>query len=95
MFERNGKCKFHAKRWSGAVYVFMDEQCDDAEHHEFTGGQLYRNGSRCQRLYVKRYRYGCDYVEPSSGTDIKFNRDYGIDLYEPNDCITSNWRGNL
>ena len=73
----------------------MDEQCDDAEHHEFTGGQLYLNGSRCQRLYGECYRCCCYNVEPSTGTDIKFNRDYGIDLYESNDCITSHGRGNL
>jgi hypothetical protein len=95
MFERNGQRKFHAKRRGFTLYLCMDQQCYDPKHHEFTSGQLYSYGSRCERLYGECHRYGCRNVKPSSGTDIKFNRNDGANVYKPDDSITSNGRGDV
>jgi hypothetical protein len=93
MFKWYGECKFYPNRWCVSVYLFLDKQCYNSKHHQPPSRVIYGYGSRCKRLYGSSHRNGVNHLKSITSTDIKHYGHYDINMYESNDCVTSNGRG--
>ena len=95
VFEWHGECKLDPNRRSGPLYVFMDKQCLDSKHHKPSGRFIYGHGTRCERLYGSIHGHSSNDLKPIACADFEYYGYYDLNVYESNDCVTSNRRSYL
>jgi hypothetical protein len=95
VFEWHGECKLDPNRRSGPLYVFMDKQCRDSKHNKPSSGFLHGHGTRCEWLYGSIHWNCINDLKSIAGTDFEYYGYYNINVYESNDCVTSNRRSHV